>query len=880
MHISRIEIQNIKSHVSSSFELACGTTAITGPNGAGKSTIVEAVAWVLFDLLEYKKEDFIRRGAKKGSVTVTFESGLDEREYTIFRDTGAAYHVIDPRLGLKIADKKEEVFRFLWQHLGLEPGTDLRSLFRQAIGVPQGTLTSIFLEGAVERKTAFDRLLKVEEYRQAAEKLRETSRFLDQSLASAREAIARSEGILTRHDELEAEHKTLVAQAGQITGEIEENRRTQTELQKKVDHLDVVEKKVAELRSQFEKLSSKFENASSIIERLKKELDEARIASVKVKEVRESASRHAEILGKLKELERERVERDALRAELSKVEFAIVRVEADRKLLSDDLKTIQEAHSELATVELKTQTQEEFESRLETLRNDAAVSRSAAVRLTAIDNDLERLRENYRLNASRISEVEELSGKADETDRLESRRSELMQHLAEIRATLERDERFQSEIKNGLCPVLSQKCLNLSAGQTLQGFITSQFTDVKAHIAELETERKVVEQSLVSARKAVQQLSTLDQYRRREVEIKEEGQRLRDERSTVEKRANELSEIEDAIRDIESKLRELDDPRSRMRSLQRQIDREPVVRASLSDAEGNLERLNSDRNTLSERMEPYTSLDENLAALSNERDATAEPYRLLLANEALAATYIERKEALKEAEDDHKKLEREVGDLRAALGEAGAGYDREMHDADRFRLRELENTYHSAKARLESIEERSKKMGREIAQLAEIRNSLKNDLQEKERLEITAEATAFIRDTLKEAAPRVARNYVYHVSLEANQLFREISGNLDQTLKWAEGYSVSLEEDGYDRPFISLSGGEQTAAALAIRLGLLKQLTDIRIAFFDEPTANMDADRRENLGQQLSRITHFDQLFVISHDDTFDSYVDHVISLG
>jgi exonuclease SbcC len=110
-------------------------------------------------------------------------------------------------------------------------------------------------------------------------------------------------------------------------------------------------------------------------------------------------------------------------------------------------------------------------------------------------------------------------------------------------------------------------------------------------------------------------------------------------------------------------------------------------------------------------------------------------------------------------------------------------------------------------------------------------------------------------------------------------MFREITGNAEYTLKWAEDYSIVMEEDGYERPFASLSGGEQMAAALSVRLALLKQLTDIRIAFFDEPTANMDAERRENLAMQISRITHFDQLFVISHDETFDNFVDSVISI-
>ena len=38
MHISKIELENIKSHVSSTFEFTRGTTAITGENGAGKTT--------------------------------------------------------------------------------------------------------------------------------------------------------------------------------------------------------------------------------------------------------------------------------------------------------------------------------------------------------------------------------------------------------------------------------------------------------------------------------------------------------------------------------------------------------------------------------------------------------------------------------------------------------------------------------------------------------------------------------------------------------------------------------------------------------------------------------------------------------------------------
>ncbi len=880
MHISRIELENIKSHVSAAFDLARGTTAITGPNGAGKSTIVEAIAWVLFDLLEYKKEDFVRRGEKKGSARVTFESGLDEREYIVFRDTGAAYNVTDPRLGLRIADKKEEVFRFLWQHLGLEPGTDLRSLFRQAIGVPQGTLTAIFLDGATERKTAFDRLLKVEEYRQAAEKLRDTSRYLDQSVGRARESIARSEGELVRYDEVEEEHRVYAAQARKLETEIASNQTEQEAARARVSGLDEVEKNVIALRSAAEKIRSDAEKSDIVVKQLRQDVARAEEASAQVEAAKPSADRHQVVLGMLKELERERSERDRLRNEIAQIDTAIANVEADKKRLTADLEAIQTAHREVSAVRPDISLQEALEKELDELRHKTADSRSAVSRLAAIDKDLERLRENYRVNSDRIRQAEEQIRTAADLETLETRHSELMRHLAEMGAALDRDEKFQSEIKNGLCPVLSQKCLNLQEGQTLAGFITSQFTEVRSHISALEEERKTVEGSLTAARMAGQQVLALEGYRRREMEIKEEGQRLRSEKILVEQQANSLAVYEKSFLDAEANLKQLDDPRLRVRFLEKQIEREPVIRDGLSDAESNLERLNSDRNIHVEQIGPYAELDKKWSVLSAERDETAEAYRTMIANEAEAKALTGRRSAMQAAEGEFSRSTAQLAASEKELTDAEAGYDHTRHTAEKTALRDLENAFHTAQAQIQAARQREHKLAAELERFAAVRNSLLGDLREKERLEKVAEATAFIRDTLKEAAPRVARNYVYHVSLEANQLFREISGNAEQTLKWAEDYSVSLEEGGYERPFVSLSGGEQMAAALAIRLGLLKQLTDIRIAFFDEPTANMDAERRDNLGQQLSRITHFDQLIVISHDDTFDSYVDHVISLG
>jgi len=879
MHISKIELENIKSHAASTFEFTRGTTAITGENGAGKTTIIEAIAWVLFDLLDYKKEDFIKRGEKKGVVRVTFESGLDEREYIVTRDTGAGYNVTDPRLQTRIADKKEEVFRFLWQHLGLEPGTDLKSLFKQAIGVPQGTFTAIFLEGSTERKVAFDRLLKVEEYRQAAEKLRETSKYLDMSVAAIREGIARAEGELTRSETVDAEHAAVAKQAKDLAIEIETLATDLTAKQTRVKELDDLERRVSGLKTTLERSRSEKERAELVFKQAEQALNRANEAAAKLDSVRTGHESHIATLGRLKEFERERELRDRYRAELAKTEAAIVNVKADQKRFSEDLIKVQNARHEIETLRPKVVEQAAIEKEITELRDHITNAKNVDERIESIERELNRLRERYRDNQQKMRVAEEKTALAASLTTLESKDAELVSEIANLKASLERDQKFQTEVKGGFCPVLSQRCLNLKEGETLERFLSSQFAEMTTRIKSLEADRSKVTSDLAAAREGHQQLAALETYRHREKELKDEGAELTAKKVSLEARRGP-AETEQRIASLNTQLKALADPAARIRILEREISREPDIREGLGNVESNLERLESDRKLHVEQLDEYKELDEQWTKLTGERDTTAEAHRVFLTNEAEAAALPKRKEELDAATTDLSAKTSAVKTAERDFAAAGVDYDGELHNQERAALLNAERRAAEIRATFDAAKRRETQLAAELKHFAEIRKSLSGEFKEKERLETVAETTAFIRDTLKEAAPRVARNYVHHVSLEANLLFREITGNAERTLKWGEDYAIMLEEDGFERPFQSFSGGEQMAAALAIRLALLKQLTDIRIAFFDEPTTNMDAERRENLAMQISRITHFDQLFVISHDETFDNFVDNVVSVG
>src|SRR5437899_4533997 len=182
MLITHLELENIKSYRRAVVDFRRGTTAIHGANGAGKTSLVEALGFALFNYLPYSQAQFVREGEKYGRVVVHLV-GSDDRTYEVERrcGAGASWLVYDCEADYRV-EQRADVLDKLHELFGIDRERPLDLLFRDALGVPQGNFTPIFMEPPGKRKQTFDALLQIEDYKIAADYLLDAAKVYQEQI--------------------------------------------------------------------------------------------------------------------------------------------------------------------------------------------------------------------------------------------------------------------------------------------------------------------------------------------------------------------------------------------------------------------------------------------------------------------------------------------------------------------------------------------------------------------------------------------------------------------------------------------------------------------------------------------------------------------------
>jgi exonuclease SbcC len=1013
MLITKVELENIKSYRRASIELRHGTTAIRGQNGAGKTTLVEAIGFALFDYLPYSQAQFVREGERSGTVTVSFVAS-DDRLYQVVRRCGtpSAWYVFDPQLDKRLVEQKTDVIDWLREHLPLQGELELAAFFSDALGVQQGTFTSDFLAAPAKRKSKFDALLQVEEYRKAAEKLLDTRNHLLHTTKEVELQIQRLEAetaaIGTWRGELagiQSEHASDTQRLLAMSEAHEQIEAVLTALRQMRDDLNLLEK-------EREQAENGWRLAQQALNLADADLAEALAAQRILEESSEDYRAYLQAETDLQAARQQQQSQQVLKDRLAVQRQELAKARRDEDHAAQQLAEAQAARQKMEELAPKVAEQAALEQQIQEARQHIQRLRELEQDLARLEAGCARLTEDIEQQATRIAAIEALRPVAAlrderqaEVNRLNleiQRRDDWNRELKQVRQSLQEAQAqraktgaevekhqanvakllatrplvetlptleaewnearqqvivLQGNIKRhresklqsvgGHCPFLQEPCLNIQQKglSSLETYFDGLIARDQIALAPLEVRQAELEQQVQDVRIKKTYVDRLDDYEQSLRDAQERQEHARQEAERLATREHELlalltaagesaqrlpeaqrllqqsDEADKEVRKLEGLLSQQESQQRQLESQQQQLETLRAQRAALADAPAReqtasrlLNDLNDPRRTYNQQesiakneqkaqllldsarqlaaqaekiiasldmqLAPYADLDERISRLTHQQDQSRPGYQTYLAHQHMAAKAPERQAIY----DIRQSTEREAKEryvlAQRNYAEKSAGFDPQALAAAEQEERQLHDGIVFLRERLRALNDKMQQREQDIA-AAELKQiELEAARAEYQELKETQETLQQFRETIKEAGPSVMKELLRQISTQANRIFGEILGDRSAELSWEEDYEIILRSRGQERSFAQLSGGEQMSAALAVRLALLKTLAKLDVAFFDEPTQNMDEMRRGNLAEQIRRVRGFNQLIVISHDDTFEQGLDSVILLS
>ncbi|WP_404789975.1 AAA family ATPase [Altericista sp. CCNU0014] len=909
MEICSVTLKNFKIHADRHYEFLPGTNAICGENGAGKTSILEAIAWVLFDHSDYTRGELIRTGAKSAQATVCFISQADERVYEARRCTSRGYELHDPQLNINLGMRKlEDVQAWLREHLGVPPLTDLARLFAETIGIPQGTFTADFLKRPADRKKIFDPILKVEEYKQTYDRLRDLETYAKAQVNTLTQQLANYEQQLADWADLQQQADTLTAAIARDEAQIVQLAHQIEALQVRVDRFAAAATQVQALEGQVRQLELQMASKTEAL----KLLAAACLSAQKAVEVcrvrRESFHIYQTAQDALKQLSEQRRQQQTVLQQREELRRQLRDREVEVSQIQGQLATFAELRQDLAQWQALVPQQERLEQQLK--QSLQALQTLEPLKLQHQAFQTQQIQHQASLDRLK-TEIETLLPLADRVEQI----PQLEQHRLQIQNQLSRmfaGQAFAGELQSTVEPaqaayhryqqqaaaakMLLDRALPshpdlaflqqaIESGITLNAKILRSIQTLlqpltdPAATASLEQQLHRIAEVLQTAQHQQQQLAVLPLKQQQYAEVQQALEMLEEQCESCDRQLAQALPLQTQVAELEAELKQLGDPKANLRLLQQQLQQAAKLQDKVARLQIGLTPMQQEMMGLETQIADFAKLD----ALLEEQQVLAQTHQadhqLYLRHREEANKYRELAPQQTEAEATLAALQLQVEQLQSQLQEAQQFYDPQQHlllNANLEQLKQQNNQLQGGlapqKSQLQDLIQRLQ----DRQALAEQRDRDRLILEQRRGiLQFVGDA----RHIYNQSGPRITKYYLAEVSREADRLFRELLNRDEVTLEWTEDYEISVRERGYWRSFKSLSGGEQMCAALAVRLALLRVLANIDIAFFDEPTTNMDRQRRRQLAEAISNLKAFRQLIVISHDDTFEAVTEHVIRI-
>ncbi len=404
----------------------------------------------------------------------------------------------------------------------------------------------------------------------------------------------------------------------------------------------------------------------------------------------------------------------------------------------------------------------------------------------------------------------------------------------------------QGKLAEGVCPFFKEECQNI-AGKAPRDVFSARVDELDKEGFKLEQRLTGLGQEIEAAAKAQQELDAL----------KVRGQELGKQLSALAKRRADNSKRQDALAGIKKQQEEADKKAGAHK----------------------------------EELKKYGNLDGEIATIEKVRIAHQAGRDAFFANQKDAQDLDERRNTLQGMEKLFKELQQALVGKQKELAEIDKVYDLKRHIEARAANKELVENVATIKQKIAGLGKEQLRLTEEIKKMKQLKEEIKACLAARKGFADKEELVKFLRSQIfNNVSAQLSERFREEISLRADLIYRNIA-ETDEELYWGDKYQIVLRdmENGElrERSDDQLSGGQTMSAVVALRLALL-QTIGARVAFFDEPTSNLDAARRTNLAHAFRAIDvgreevtehWYDQLFLISHDVAFTEVTDQIISL-
>lgn len=932
MKINRIHLENYRIHDKLDVEFDSGINLLLGENGKGKSSILEAIGYALFDseLRGGNQREAIKYGKKSAKIEIEF-TGIDGEEYIVTRKipgSTSIYKKDNPDFQLI---GKEDRIRELCGIKG-----DLKGIYDNVIVAKQNEFISSFKEKDNEREKIFNKVFNTDIYKKIYEgysrdavnryekdieierssmeniaeimedpaDIKEKLEFekgrakeYNSSLALLNEEKSKVKEFLNSYNTLNLEIEKLTGEINALSESIKNKNEEFTKVANSIKESEISEKIVKENREKYEEYQ-KYSQEINILKIRKKELEKIKEECLlHEKEINSLEKLNSEIDGEIKVFENKKENNESLLLERKNKLFEIEKEIIDKKGKSVEYK------SELSKITPLLIKLEEFEKKLEVGENNI---KNFEIKLEEKLEDINKEKEKRKYLMS-----ENLENQLSELEEHEKNKKLLEDEILKKDLLLKENEEAFEMLKTSYCPYLKEQCKNLD-GKNIDEYFKDKREKYIKEIEEKKNTVKEINNKLINKNEIMEKIIRLDTLSKeideKEVEFIQEKLKLETGKSKIENEKLKLKnfKLENNIESKE-KLSEI------KITLKTKIDSLDLLKSEeiKGGIEKEIENLNKNINIeLKNIEEKKIVIKENIKTLEEKRNFLNE--NKIFSNELITINtnidklekktnslerssnlYLENYKKAMEKNELEKNLENIkiiIENNQMKFKEKSTLLELKRKDIESIELEKIQKKDEEITSDIEEIREKLGAVNSEVEtlkkKLDEVKkyeDLLKNKRKYLEKLNMKLELTKIFREKIKSMGKEVSKNMLKEIEILATENFRKITGR-GEKIVWSNEdknkYVVFLDGDRGELKFEQLSGGEQVAVAISIRGAMSELFTESKFSIFDEPTNNLDTERRRSLADSIGEILkNLEQSIIVTHDDTFREMAQKVIEL-